>query len=54
MLANLDATLPLFDTTGDPSLIPAVRRVQRGTIFRHGEQTRRAPKAKRRNVTYAD
>jgi hypothetical protein len=42
LLANLDATLLLFDTTGDPSLIPAVRPVQRGNIFRHGEQTRLA------------
>jgi hypothetical protein len=40
LLANLDATLLLFDTTGDPSLIPAVRPVKRGNIFRHGEQTR--------------
>ena len=42
LLANLDATLLLFDTTGDPSLIPAVRPVQRGNIFRHGEMIRLA------------
>jgi hypothetical protein len=42
LLANLDATLLLFDTTGDPSLIPAVRPVKRGTVFRHGEMIRLA------------
>jgi hypothetical protein len=42
LLANLDATLLLFDTTGDPSLMPAVRPVKRGNIFRHGEQVRLA------------
>jgi transposase InsO family protein len=47
LLANLDATLLLFDTTGDPSLIPAVRPVQRGNIFRHGEQVRLALEALR-------
>jgi hypothetical protein len=40
LLANLDATLLLFDTTGDPSLIPSVRPVKRGTVFRHGEMIR--------------
>jgi hypothetical protein len=34
LLANLDAVLLLFDTTGDPSLIPSVRPVKRGTVFR--------------------
>ena len=40
LLANLDAVLLLFDTTGDPSLIPSVRPVKRGTVFRHGEMIR--------------
>jgi hypothetical protein len=47
LLANLDATLLLFDTTDDPSLIPAVRPVQRGNIFRHGEPARLALRALR-------
>jgi hypothetical protein len=47
LLANLDAALMLFDTTGDPSLIPAVRPVRRGSVFRHGEQTRLALSALR-------
>jgi hypothetical protein len=42
LLANLDAVLLLFDTTGDPSLIPSVRPVKRGTVFRHGEMIRLA------------
>ena len=33
-LANLDAALLLFDSSGDPTLIRAIRPVERGTLFR--------------------
>jgi hypothetical protein len=39
-LAQLDAVIRLFDATGNPELIPAIRPVRRGLFFRHGEQMR--------------
>jgi hypothetical protein len=39
-LAMLDATIRLFEPTGNPELIPAIRPTRRGLFFRHGEQTR--------------
>jgi predicted nuclease with RNAse H fold len=39
-LTNIDATLLLFDTSSDPTLIPSIRAVRRGTFFRHGQQIR--------------
>jgi hypothetical protein len=39
-LANLDATIQLFQPTTNLELIPAIRPTRRGLVFRQGEQMR--------------
>jgi hypothetical protein len=46
-VTNLDAEIPLFDTTDDPPLIRAIMPRRRGKWFRFAEQTRLAPEAVR-------
>jgi hypothetical protein len=41
-LANLDAALLLFDASDDPTLIRAIRPLERSKYFRHAEQMRLA------------